>query len=210
MIMQTARLLLTSAPFKVKGHDHCDFVMRWLTSKSWMLKVVNDAKKYPKNPFARALVITTRAMQEVEGLKKKLVARLGVCTECDAKVPEITPGCEKCQYRVGHQEPEDESDREEDDDDDRNNEIMAGQTRARTGSGAFRSGQMSQLSLTSLLIPQGIQEQYGEEAKHKASEEKRGVSGGGGGREHHGEGRQEPESSVQSKKPAARGRHRGA
>ena len=76
MITQTARLLLTSAPFKVKGHDHCDFVMRWLTSKSRMQKVVNDAKKYPKNPFARALVVTTRAMQEVEGLKKKLVARL--------------------------------------------------------------------------------------------------------------------------------------
>ena len=81
------------------------------------MQSVVENKDGKKNPYARAHIINAEAIQEVAGLKMKMVKLLGKCTKCGKRVPGSTPGCNKCQYRVGHQEPKDNNDDDNTDDD---------------------------------------------------------------------------------------------
>ena len=113
MTAKRTHLLLTSKPFKVDGYDHCEFIMRWFTCTSRMRAVV-DGKK---NPYARSKIINAECIQQVEGLKKKMIKLLGRCSKCDREVPNSTPGCKHCKYRVGHNNDDDNNDDDNNDDD---------------------------------------------------------------------------------------------
>ena len=103
-VERKAILLLTTDPFKIKGHAHCKFIMRWFTGTSRMEKV---KEKEPQNPFTRSHIVSAKIMQEVRGLKKHMIKLLRKCTTCEKTVPNSTRGCEGCKNRVGHKEQDD-------------------------------------------------------------------------------------------------------
>ena len=112
---QRTYLLMSTRPFQITGYTHCKFTMNWYFCEAQMISVIDNPSR---SPYSRAIITGTSNMHNMTRQKERLKSKMEECTGCGAIVPETTPGCDACEFRIN----KDDDDNDNNDDDNDNND----------------------------------------------------------------------------------------